>query len=304
LGSSDAILLTTLLTFLLITLLSGHLLSLFLSTYIPSPRSQSTIADILLDAHDDPWDPYGEGGTIRIRYAPSSTAFEIIRGAIGVFAGGEAGEVMVQLWEMTVGALLGGRGEVGGLGSSTAASSSMEGRQHDEGLLSWLSQIIQSISNLLGISPFSPSVPLPPPPHPLSLSLPPLPTSSLVDWLLHRLTLGVALVGSASFVSFLLSFSLLPIFSVFNSYHIPAFARLGRSARGRGARGGGGMRGGSDGVGIGAIVMVIIVGTGLIRSVSIHPIRSSFLSLPLSLPPSLSLSLSLSLSPSSPFHAS
>jgi hypothetical protein len=202
---------------------------------------------------------------------------------------------MVQLWEMTVGALLGGRGEVGGLGSSTAASSSMEGRQHDEGLLSWLSQIIQSISNLLGISPFSPSVPLPPPPHPLSLSLPPLPTSSLVDWLLHRLTLGVALVGSASFVSFLLSFSLLPIFSVFNSYHIPAFARLGRSARGRGARGGGGMRGGSDGVGIGAIVMVIIVGTGLIRSVSIHPIRSSFLSLPLSLPLSLSLSLSLSL---------
>lgn len=231
-----AILATTCLAFVLLTLLAGHLLSLFLSTYISTPSMSSplapskmhTFAEVLLQPPQD--------GMTTIRYAPSSTAFEIIRSAVNIFSDGEAGEVILGLWDGTVGKLVGG-------GKTTSQAPT------------WRVRFLQWLSDLFGVVYTPPRVV-----SSLAIHFPPSPSATLAEWITHRMTLGVALVGSASFVSFLLSFSLLPIFSVFNTYHVPSFARFGRR------RGGGGSasRRGGD---LGAVVMVLLVAVGLVRCV-------------------------------------
>ena len=82
--------------------------------------------------------------------------------------------------------------------------------------------------------------------------------------ILYRLTLGISLIGSLSFVSLLLSLSLLPVFTLANQ-NLPRFVRLGfgggRRGRARGATGGAA----GGGPGAGAVLMVVMVAIGIAR---------------------------------------
>ena len=218
------------------TLLSGQLLHLFLNYSIPSHNNAHSIANILID------DPPDLG---LVRYAPTSTAFEIVRGAVGVFAGGEAEEVLRGLTSL----FRDGAAYVLGLNPSATSGKPSWWAEVSVVLKDWWSSFVSILPEGIvpaSITPTSPSV-----------------LTHYSNALLYRLTLGISLVGSLSFVSLLLSLSVLPIFTLANQ-NLPRFVRLGFGGRRGRARGGaGGVVGG--GPGAGAVLMVVMVAIGIAR---------------------------------------
>lgn len=230
---------TTLVIFFALTFLSGHLLHLFLNYTVPSHDQAHSIANILID------DPPDLG---LVRYAPTSTAFEIVRGAVGVFAGGEAEEVLRGLSSL----FLNGASWVLGLNPSADINGGKPSWWAEASVVlkEWWSSFVSLFPEGVLPATLTPSAP-----------------SVLTHYsnaILYRLTLGISLIGSLSFISLLLSLSLLPIFTLANQ-NLPRFVRLGfgggRRGRARGAAGGAA----GGGPGAGAVLIVAMVAIGIVR---------------------------------------
>lgn len=192
------------------TTLAGHLLTVLLLSF-SSSSADGTIANLLL-----------ESPTSVIHYAPTSTAFEIIRDAVGVFARGEVEDVLRFVWGLV----------------DPSESFVPKGfkKQTSDPKGNWFSSLWE-------------------PKHAVQQPFRHLPvpssTFSFASNLSNSFLLGLSLIGSISFVSLVFSMSLLPMLSIFNT--------LG--GRRRRAPGGGGPRVGAflivGLVGIGGVRYVV-----------------------------------------------
>jgi len=175
---------------------------------------------------------------------------------VGVFAGGEAEEVLKGIW--------------GIVAQGFEYLAGKEDGQQEEGLKVWVKEGLKffkswfsAISSLF----INSSRPTDGRASSILSHYNPL-TSSLLQAAFYRFTLGISLIGSISFISLLLSLSLLPLFSLFNTWHLPRFVRMGRRGRARPIAGVGGLAiggAGAGGPGMGAVIMVVLVGVGVVR---------------------------------------
>ncbi|CED84951.1 Protein involved in mRNA turnover and stability [Phaffia rhodozyma] len=181
-----ALLTTTTALFLTLTTVTGHMLTLFLLSKPLNARSaDQSVASILLCEPID-----------TIRFTPTSTAFEIIKDAIGVFARGELEDVLRFIWNLFDRS---GHHLPGGLQQQPSAPKA-----------NWK----ESVLSFFGAQAAT-ADPIRPEFRHLPSSSGPI---SALTSLVNRFLLGLSLVGSVSFLSLMFSMSLLPMLSMFNIF--------------------------------------------------------------------------------------